>query len=132
MLIWGIGSGVATAALSIVKALGGRAIVTSSSDAKLARARDLGADASLNHDTDDVARRVRELTGGGADIVVEHVGKATWARSLASTRREGRIVVSGATSGPNPPAQLHRIWWRSSSCSARRWARRRLPGASTS
>ena len=112
VLIWGIGSGVATAALALTKALGARAIVTSSSETKLARARELGADETLNHDSDDIPGRVRELTGGGADVVVEHVGQATWARSLASAAREGRIVVCGATSGPNPPASLHRIWWR--------------------
>ncbi len=112
VLVWGIGSGVASAALVIAKALGARVIVTSSSDAKLARARELGADECLNHDTDDVVARVRELTGSGADVIVEHVGKATWTRSLASARREGRIVVCGATSGPNPPAALHRVWWR--------------------
>jgi NADPH:quinone reductase-like Zn-dependent oxidoreductase len=112
VLIWGIGSGVATAALAIVKALGGRAIVTSSKDAKLAQARELGADVALNHDAVDVPARVRELTGGGAHVVVEHVGEATWGRSLASAARGARIVVCGATSGPNPPAALHRVWWR--------------------
>jgi NADPH:quinone reductase-like Zn-dependent oxidoreductase len=112
VLIWGIGGGVATAALSLTKALGGRAIVTSSSPEKLARAVELGADAALNHETDDVPAAVRELTDGGAQIVVEHVGEATWARSLASAAREARIVVCGATSGPNPPAALHRVWWR--------------------
>jgi len=112
VLIWGIGGGVATAALTIVKALGGRAIVTSSSDLKLERARALGADACLNHRSEDVPARVREITGGGADVVVEHVGEATWPRSLASTRRGGRVVVCGATSGPNPPAALNRVWWR--------------------
>ncbi|HWE80482.1 MAG TPA: zinc-binding dehydrogenase [Gaiellaceae bacterium] len=112
VLIWGIGSGVATAALALTKALGGRAIVTSSSAAKLARAGELGADAVLNHVTDDVPAAVRELTGAGAQVVVEHVGESTWARSLASAARDARIVVCGATSGPNPPAALHRIWWR--------------------
>jgi zinc-binding alcohol dehydrogenase/oxidoreductase len=112
VLIWGIGSGVATAALAITKALGANAVVTSSSETKLARARELGADATVDHDTEDVPARVRELSGGGAHVVVEHVGEATWARSLASARTGGRIVVCGATSGPNPPAALHRIWWR--------------------
>jgi NADPH:quinone reductase-like Zn-dependent oxidoreductase len=112
VLIWGIGGGVATAALAIAKALGARAVATSSSDEKLARARELGADATVNHATEDVPTRVRELTGGGAHVIVEHVGEATWARSLASARRGARIVVCGATSGPNPPAALHRIWWR--------------------
>jgi NADPH:quinone reductase-like Zn-dependent oxidoreductase len=112
VLIWGVGGGVGTAALAIAKALGGRAIVTSSSDAKLARARELGADEALNHDTEDIPTRVRELTGGGANVVIESVGDATWKRSLASTAREGRVVVCGATTGPNPPASLNRIWWR--------------------
>jgi NADPH:quinone reductase-like Zn-dependent oxidoreductase len=112
VLIWGIGSGVATAALAITKALGARAIVTSSSDAKLARARELGADETLNHTSDDVPARVRELSGGGAHVVCDHVGETTWARSLAAARKGGRIVVCGATSGPNPPAALHRVWWR--------------------
>jgi NADPH2:quinone reductase len=112
VLVWGIGSGVATAALAIAKALGANVIATSSSDAKLERARELGADATLNHDRDDVVKSVRELTDGGVHVVVEHVGEATWARSLQAARTEGRIVVCGATSGPNPPAALHRIWWR--------------------
>jgi zinc-binding alcohol dehydrogenase/oxidoreductase len=112
VLIWGIGSGVSTAALAIAKALGARAIVTSSSDEKLARARELGADEGLNHASEDVAARVKELTGAGADVVVEHVGEATWQHSLNAARQEGRIVVCGATSGPNPPAALHRIWWK--------------------
>jgi zinc-binding alcohol dehydrogenase/oxidoreductase len=112
VLVWGIGSGVATAALSITKALGAHAVVTSSSDAKLARARELGADATVNHATDDVASAVKDFTGGGADVVVEHVGEATWVKSLNAARPSGRIVVCGATSGPNPPANLHRIWWK--------------------
>jgi NADPH:quinone reductase-like Zn-dependent oxidoreductase len=112
VLIWGIGGGVATAALAIAKAVGARAVVTSSSDAKLERARGLGADETVNHDAEDVPARVKEITGGGAHVVVEHVGEATWARSLNAARQDGRVVVCGATSGPNPPAALHRIWWK--------------------
>jgi NADPH:quinone reductase-like Zn-dependent oxidoreductase len=109
VLVWGVGGGVATAANSIVRALGGRTIVTSGSDVKLAQVE---ADVKLNHDRDDVVAAVKEATGGGADIVVEHVGEATWQRSLAAVRAEGRVVVCGATTGPNPPAGLHRIWWK--------------------
>ena len=112
VLAWGIGSGVATAALAIAKALGAHVIATSSSDAKLERARELGADATVNHETEDVPKRVKEITSGGAHVVVEHVGEATWTRSLNAARQEGRIVVCGATSGPNPPAALHRVWWK--------------------
>jgi NADPH:quinone reductase-like Zn-dependent oxidoreductase len=112
VLVWGIGGGVATASLAIAKALGARVLATSSSDAKLERARELGADAVVNHTSGDVAATVREVTDGGVDVVVEHVGEATWKTSLAVVKPAGRVVVCGATSGPNPPAQLHRVWWK--------------------
>jgi NADPH:quinone reductase-like Zn-dependent oxidoreductase len=113
VLLWGIGSGVASAAFTLARALGARTIVTSSSSEKLARARELGADAAVNHVDDDVAAAVKEATGGrGVDIVVEHVGEATWKTSLQAAGPNARVVVCGATSGPNPPAQLHRIWWK--------------------
>jgi NADPH:quinone reductase-like Zn-dependent oxidoreductase len=113
VLLWGIGSGVASAGLAITKALGARALVTSSSDEKLERARQLGADATVNHATGEVGAAVKEATGGkGVDVVLEHVGEATWQTSLQSARAGGRIAVCGATSGPNPPAALHRIWWK--------------------
>jgi zinc-binding alcohol dehydrogenase/oxidoreductase len=113
VFVWGIGGGVATAAMQVAKALGARVIVTSSSDEKLARAAELGADATVNHAEADVAAAVREATGGhGADVVVEHVGEATWKTSLQVAASGGRIAVCGATSGPNPPANLHRIWWK--------------------
>jgi NADPH:quinone reductase-like Zn-dependent oxidoreductase len=112
LLVWGIGGGVATASLAIAKALGAQVIVTSSSAEKLTRARELGADAAFNHDTDDVVSGVKDVTGGGAHVVVDDVGEATWKRSLDSARPGGRVCVCGATSGPNPPAQLHRIWWK--------------------
>jgi NADPH:quinone reductase-like Zn-dependent oxidoreductase len=112
VLIWGIGGGVATASLAIAKALGANVIVTSSSDAKLERARGLGADAVVNHASGDVVATVKEVTGGGAHVVIDDVGEATWKRTLDAARPEGRIVVCGATTGPNPPAALHRVWWK--------------------
>jgi zinc-binding alcohol dehydrogenase/oxidoreductase len=113
VLIWGGGGGVGTAAFSISKALGARTIVTSSSREKLARLRELGADAVLDHGEADVAAEVKAMTGGGgADVVIEHVGEATWQASLQSARSGGRVVVCGATTGPNPRASLHRIWWK--------------------
>jgi NADPH:quinone reductase-like Zn-dependent oxidoreductase len=113
VLLWGIGSGVASAAFTLGRALGARTIVTSSSAEKLARARELGADAAVNHADGDVAAAVKEATGGkGVDVVVEHVGDATWKISLQAAGSNARVVVCGATSGPNPPAQLHRIWWK--------------------
>jgi NADPH:quinone reductase-like Zn-dependent oxidoreductase len=112
VLLWGIGSGVASAGLAIAKALGARALVTSSSDEKLERARELGADAIVNHVTGDVRAVVKEATGAGVDVVLEHVGEATWQTSLQAARAGGRIALCGATTGPNPPAALHRIWWK--------------------
>jgi NADPH:quinone reductase-like Zn-dependent oxidoreductase len=113
VLAWGIGGGVSTAALAIAKALGARVLVTSSSEAKLERARELGADATVNHAGGDVRAAVQEATEGrGIDVIVENVGEATWATSLQVAAPGGRITVCGATSGPNPPAALHRIWWK--------------------
>ncbi len=112
VLVWGIGGGVSTATLAIAKALGARVVVTSASDQKLAHARELGADAAFNHETDDVVAGVKDVSGGGAHVVIEHVGEATWKRSLDAARPSGRICVCGATTGPNPPANLHRIWWK--------------------
>lgn len=113
VLVWGIGGGVATAAFQVAKALGANVIATSSSDAKLERAAELGADATVNHATGDVKAVVIEATSGrGADVVVEHVGEATWRTSQDVAAQRGRIVVCGATTGPNPPAALHRIWWK--------------------
>ncbi len=112
VLIWGIGGGVATAALTIAKSLGAHVAVTSSSDEKLARARELGADLGVNHATGDVVAAVKEASGGGAHVIVDDVGEATWKRTLESARAEARIVVCGATTGPNPPAALHRLWWK--------------------
>jgi NADPH:quinone reductase-like Zn-dependent oxidoreductase len=110
VLIWGIGGGVAMATNAIARALGARTIVTSSSREKLERVE---ADAKVDHANEDVVETVKEATGGkGADVVVEHVGEATWQRSLQAASHAGRIVVCGATSGPNPPAALHRIWWK--------------------
>jgi zinc-binding alcohol dehydrogenase/oxidoreductase len=112
VLVWGIGGGVSTAVLAIARALGAHVIATSSSEDKLARARELGADATFNHDSDDVVAGVKEVSGGGAHVVVDNVGEATWKRSLDAARPEGRVCVCGATTGPNPPANLHRIWWK--------------------
>lgn len=110
VLVWGIGGGVGTAAFEIARALGARTIVTSGSDEKLARAREWGANVAVNHADGDVVAAAKEV--GGVDVVVETVGEATWARSLAAVKAGGRVVVCGATSGPNPQAQLHRFWWK--------------------
>lgn len=112
VLIWGIGGGVSLAALRIAKLLGARAIVTSSDDAKLTAAKQLGADITLNHRTQKVGQEIRALTNKrGVDVVVDNVGAATWDDSLRSLRRGGRLVICGATSGPQVGFDLRRLFW---------------------
>jgi len=112
VLIWGIGGGVSLAALRIAKLHGARVIVTSSSDVKLAAAKQLGADVMLNHRTQQVSQEVRAFTNKrGVDIVVENVGAATWDESLRSLCRGGRLVTCGATSGPQAGLDLRRLFW---------------------
>jgi NADPH:quinone reductase-like Zn-dependent oxidoreductase len=112
VLIWGIGGGVAIAALQICKQLGARVWVTSSSDAKLEQARMLGADETLNHAQSDVAKLIRERTGKrGVDVVVDDVGIATWKQSLLALGRRGRLVTCGATSGPMVETDVRRLFW---------------------
>jgi len=113
VLIHGIGGGASTAALQFAKLTGARAIVTSSSDRKLTTAAGLGADVCINYRTEDVVKRVMEVTGQrGVDVVVENVGEATWSTSLKCVVRGGRIVVCGATTGAHPSADLQRIFIR--------------------
>jgi NADPH:quinone reductase-like Zn-dependent oxidoreductase len=112
VLIWGIGGGVSLAALRIAKLRGARVIVTSAHDGKLAEARRLGADVTLNHRTEQVSQQVRALTDKrGADVVIETVGEATWDESLRSLGRGGRLVCCGATSGPRVTLDLRRLFW---------------------
>jgi NADPH:quinone reductase-like Zn-dependent oxidoreductase len=112
VLVWGIGGGVSLAALRIAKLRGARVIVTSSSDAKLHQAQQLGADIALNYRTQKVAQQVRALTDKrGADVVIENVGEATWDESLRSLGRGGRLVTCGATTGPKVGLDLRRLFW---------------------
>lgn len=112
VLIWGIGGGVALASLAICKARGARVWVTSSSDAKLARAREMGADETLNHTSVEVGREVRARTGKrGVNVVVDSVGSATWKQSLFALGRGGRLVTCGGTSGPIVETDVRRLFW---------------------
>ena len=112
VLIWGIGGGVAVAALQIARLRGARTIVTSGSDAKLDVARTLGADVLLNHQRVDVGVEVRGLTGGrGADLIVDSAGEQSWRGSLRALRRGGRLVICGATTGPIVSLDLRRLFW---------------------
>ena len=112
VLIWGIGGGVALAALASAKLLGARVIVTSSSDEKLAKALALGADLTINHATTDVGKEVRRLTEKrGVQVVVDSVGEKTWDTSLRCLARGGRLVTCGGTTGPMVTTDIRKLFW---------------------
>ncbi|MBI2834519.1 MAG: zinc-binding dehydrogenase [Acidobacteria bacterium] len=102
VLVLGAGGGVATAAIQIAKVMGARIIATASTDEKMERAKALGADEVINYAADgDWDMAVRRMTGKrGADVIIETVGAATWERSIRALGKGGRLVTSGATSGP--------------------------------
>ena len=102
VLVQGAGGGVATACIVLGKALGFRVWATSRDEAKRARALELGADAVF-----EPGARLPERV----DSVMETVGAATWSHTLKSLRPGGTVVISGATSGPNPPADLARVFF---------------------
>jgi NADPH:quinone reductase-like Zn-dependent oxidoreductase len=112
VLIWGIGGGVALACLQIAKLIGAHVTVTSGSEDKLARARDLGADDVILHTGVDVGREMRARTGKrGVNVVVDTVGEATWSQSLGALAKKGRIVTCGGTSGPMLTTDVRRLFW---------------------
>jgi NADPH:quinone reductase-like Zn-dependent oxidoreductase len=113
VLVLAAGSGVGTAAIQIAKLWGARVIATASTAAKLESARRLGADDTINHTDSDIVTEVKRLTGRrGADIVVEHVGAATFPKSVVACARGGRIVTCGATAGFEPVLNLRHVFWR--------------------
>ncbi len=113
VLIHGIGGGVALAALQIVTASGGEAIVTSSSDEKLARAKKMGATHGINYrTTEEVGSAVLKRTRGrGVDLAVDSVGAPTLPISLEALRRGGRIVTCGITGGSEANVNLQMLYW---------------------
>jgi NADPH:quinone reductase-like Zn-dependent oxidoreductase len=113
VLVLGAGSGVGGAAIQIAKASGAWVIATAGSDAKLAKARELGADELINHSTQKIATEVKRLTGRrGVDVVFEHVGEATWNESIRSLVPGGRLVTCGATTGYNGSVDIRYLFTR--------------------
>jgi NADPH:quinone reductase-like Zn-dependent oxidoreductase len=100
VLVLGGGSGVGSAAIQIAKVAGARVIATAGTEEKLAKAKELGADETILHSKQDIAAEVKRLTNRrGVDVVFEHVGEATWEKSLRSLAVGGRLVTCGATTG---------------------------------
>jgi NADPH2:quinone reductase len=112
VLVLGASGGVGHAAVQIADYAGANVYATGSSEEKLQHARDLGAQAAFDYTEEDFADRIREETGKrGVDVVVDHVGAATWQDSLASLAKGGRVVTCGATTGGNPETDINRIFW---------------------
>jgi NADPH:quinone reductase-like Zn-dependent oxidoreductase len=114
VLIIGVGGGVSSTAVQIARLCGARVIVTSSDDAKLDKARALGAEVGINYKkSPDWARQVFEATGKrGVDVVIENVGAATWKDSIRSLKAGGRLVTCGATSGPVGETLIPLVFWK--------------------
>jgi NADPH:quinone reductase-like Zn-dependent oxidoreductase len=113
VLVIAAGSGVGQAAIQIARYIGARVLATAGSPAKLARAKEIGADEAIDHSTGPFAAEVKRLTGGrGVDVVVEHVGEATWAQSVRSLARGGRVVTCGATTGAAASLDLQHLFAR--------------------
>lgn len=113
VLVHAAGSGVGSVAIQIAKLRGARVITTASSGDKLAKARELGADETINYTRDDWPKEVRRLTDRkGVDVVVEHTGAATWPGSIAALKNNGRLVTCGATSGFDAHTDLRQVFYR--------------------
>src|SRR3954468_5621229 len=112
VLVLAGGSGVGQAAIQLARHFGARVFATAA-PSKADRTRALGAEQVFDHYTADFAREIRRVTGGrGADIVVEHVGQATWERSVRSLASSGRLVTCGATSGAAGSLNLQHLFAR--------------------
>jgi NADPH:quinone reductase-like Zn-dependent oxidoreductase len=113
VLVHAAGSGVGSIGIQIAKLRGARVIATASSEDKLAKARELGADEGVNYSNDDWPRQVKRLTNGrGVDVVFEHTGAATWPGSILSLKKGGRLVTCGATSGFDARTDLRHVFYR--------------------
>src|SRR6267142_3677760 len=100
VLVLAASSGVGSAAIQVAKLFHCRVIATAGGEAKLAKAKELGADHTIDHYKQDIAAEVKRITGKrGVDVVIEHVGVATWPKSLESLATAGRLVTCGATTG---------------------------------
>ena len=113
VLVHAAGSGVGSVGIQIAKLRGARVIATASSDEKLAKARELGADETINYSSDDWPKQVKKITSGrGVDVVFEHTGAVTWPGSILSLKKGGRLVTCGATSGFDARTDLRHVFYR--------------------
>ena len=113
VLVVAASSGVGSAAVQVAKLFGARVIATAGDEGKMERAKKLGADFVIDHYKQDVLAEVKRLTEKkGVDVVVEHVGKATWQGSLKALTKGGRLVTCGATTGAEVTTDLRYVYNR--------------------
>ena len=113
VLVLGANSGVGIAGIQVAKFFNCQVIATAGDDHKIAKARELGADHVINHYQQKISEEVRKITGKqGVDIVLEHVGPATWEESLRSLKPAGTLVTCGATTGPQVGIDLRFVYSR--------------------
>jgi NADPH:quinone reductase-like Zn-dependent oxidoreductase len=113
VLIHAAGSGVSTAGIQIADFLGARVLVTAGSDAKLERAKELGAGEGINYRKEDFVKAVGRLTGRrGVDVVFDHVGQDTWSGNIRILAKGGRLVFCGNTSGPVGETSLPHVFFK--------------------
>ena len=108
VLVPGVGSGVATFVVQIAAALGARVFVTSSSDEKIEKAKEFGAEGGVNYNSDDWSKELKSMTGG-VDLSVDLVGGEAFNALVSLAKPGSRIVAVGATAGPTPKAMTIRI-----------------------
>lgn len=112
VLVHGASGGVGHAAVQIADHAGAEVYATASSEGKLEHARDCGADHPINYEDTSFTDEIYALTDGrGVDVVVDHVGPATWEDSLKSLAKGGRLVTCGATTGPTAETNINRVFW---------------------
>ena len=113
VLVLGASGGVGHACVQIAANEGCEVFATASSEVKLDLARECGADHLINYEERDFAEATKELTDGrGVDVVVDHVGEATWDNSLSAAARGGSVVTCGATSGVSPETNIPKVFWK--------------------
>jgi NADPH:quinone reductase-like Zn-dependent oxidoreductase len=112
VLVTGIGGGVATFALLVARRLGARVVVTSGSDAKIARARQLGAEGGVNYKAENWGRAVQALCDGGPDVIIDSAGRDALPTLVDIVKPGGRIVTFGATTGSPSTIEVRRIFWK--------------------
>ncbi len=112
ILVLGASGGVGHAAVQVADYVGAEVYATASSAEKLEYARDIGADHVINYEEEDFDAAIADATDGrGVDVVVDHIGKATWQDSLHSLAKGGRVVTCGATTGRDPETDINSIFW---------------------